>query len=57
MTRYFDLIGKRVVADITIDDGTPACTATADKFEKLFHCSIREVDKVERDKLVKEYSD
>lgn len=43
MKRYFDLIGKRQCAELTIEDNTPACIASGNDFKEFFNCDVREI--------------
>lgn len=56
MRRYFELIGKRIVAQLSIVDGSPAEKAPSDKFEEYFHCEVREIGRIEYERLAEEYT-
>ena len=56
MRRYFELIGKRLVAQLTIVDGSPAEKAPSDKFKEYFHCEVREIGRIEYERLAEEYT-
>lgn len=56
MRRYFELIGKRQVAQLSIVDGSPAEKAPLDKFKECFHCEVREIGRIEYERLAEEYT-
>nr|DAT26919.1 MAG TPA: hypothetical protein [Caudoviricetes sp.] len=56
MRRYFELIGKRQVAQLSIVDGSPAEKAPSDKFEECFNCEVREIGRIEYERLAEEYT-
>lgn len=56
MKRYFDIVGKRQVIELNIEDGSPAAKAEVSDFVPLFKTEIREINKDEYIKLTKEYS-
>lgn len=55
MYRYFHLYENEQVAAIDIVDVSPAATAPVSEFEKLFSAKLKEIDKKQYKKLVREY--
>ena len=57
MRRYFDLIGKKQCAELVIADGSPASKAKSESFKEYFKCDVREIGRLEYEKLKNEYSE
>ena len=55
MRRYFDLIGKKQCAELIIADGSPASYAESSAFKDFFKCEVREIGRLEYEKLKKDY--
>ncbi|MDU6263754.1 MAG: hypothetical protein E6600_04560 [Anaerocolumna aminovalerica] len=56
MFRYFELVGKRQIAELEIVDDSPATKANETDFKEFFKTDVREISKPEYEKLKKEYS-
>lgn len=53
MKRYFELIEKRQVAELEIEDGSSAAIAKEKDFNSFFKADVREINKQEYLRLKK----
>ncbi len=56
MTRYFELVGKKVVVALEIKDGSSAEKASIEDFVRMFKCEMVELSKAEFMILSEKYS-
>ncbi len=56
MFRYFELVGKRQIAELEIVDDSPATKANETDFKEFFKTDVSEISRLEYEKLKKEYS-
>jgi hypothetical protein len=54
--RYFEIFGKRQVAELIIADGSPAAKAKETAFNSFFKAEVREISRQEYLNLKKLYS-
>lgn len=56
MKRYFEIFGKRQVAELEIEDGSPAAKAKGTAFNSFFKAEVREISRQEYINLKKFYT-
>jgi len=56
MKRYFDVPDQKLVVWFEMKDGSLACFAGVEVFERQFQCKMKEITEEEYKRLKKEYS-